>query len=194
MTSTIPGEGPLHAVLQTSSGLIVLRLYEELVPKTVANFVGLATGTKTWRHPVTGEKQVGRPLYDGTTFHRVMPNFMIQGGDPFSSVIDGDPEQAGRGDGGFHFDDELRRELRFDRPGLVAMANQGPGTKTNSTQFFIAETALPNLDGAHTIFGEVVEGFERVPKIARVRTGEGARPLKPVVIEHIEIGRGKFWT
>ena len=182
-----PGEGPLLAVIETSMGTLTVRLYEKEAPRTVANFVGLATGQKEWRHPKSGQKQVGRPLYDGTTFHRVMPNFMIQGGDPLSHVTDGDPALEGRGDPGFRFADEVNNGLRFDRPGFIAMANSGPNT--NGCQWFITEVAAPHMNNKYSIFGEVVKGFERVPKIARVKV-EGTRPVVPVVIQKVTIVRG----
>jgi len=182
------GDGPLFASLQTTMGRIVVRLYEHTTPETVHNFCGLATGTKEWTDPRTGETQHGRPLYDGTAFHRVMPDFMIQGGDPLSRG--GDLSLAGSGGPGFRFADEIVPELHFDRPGRLAMANAGPGT--SGSQFFITETAAPHLDGRHTIFGEVVKGFEIVPKIARVPTGPGGRPANPVVIEKITLSRGEY--
>ena len=178
------GEGPLYATLRTNRGVMVLELFEAQSPKTVANFVGLATGTKEWRHPKTGEKQKGRPLYDGTTFHRVIPNFMIQGGDPLSHATDGDPARVGTGDPGYRFANESHPSLRFDRPGQLAMANSGKDT--NGCQFFITEVATPHLDGGYTIFGTVVKGFEIVPKIARTPKSE------PVTIEKISISRGKY--
>jgi peptidyl-prolyl cis-trans isomerase A (cyclophilin A) len=146
---------PLHATFQTSMGTIVVRLLPEKAPKTVENFVGLAEGTKEWRDPRNGQKSKA-PLYDGTAFHRVIPDFMIQGGDPSGT---------GRGDPGYRFDDEIGPDNKFDRPGLLAMANAGPGT--NGCQFFITEVPTPHLNRGHTIFGEVVKGYELVPKIAR---------------------------
>lgn len=181
------GGGPLTATLDTTEGTIVLKLYEKEAPKTVANFVGLATGKKEWRHPKTGQKHLGKPLYDGTTFHRVIPNFMIQAGDPLSHPTEGDPALAGRGDPGFRFADEFQAGLRFDRPGLLAMANSGPDS--NGCQWFITEVATPHLNNKHTIFGEVLKGFENVPKIARV-PATGSRPNVPVVIRSVTITRG----
>jgi peptidyl-prolyl cis-trans isomerase A (cyclophilin A) len=170
-------------------GDIVVALYEKEAPKTVANFVGLATGAREWTHPKTGEKQKGRPLYNGTTFHRVIPDFMIQGGDPLSSVKDGDMSRAGTGDPGYKFEDEFQSGLRFDRPGLLAMANSGPNT--NGSQFFITEVATAHLTNRHTIFGEVVKGFELVPKITRVPK-QGSRPTPPVELKAVVISRGKY--
>jgi peptidyl-prolyl cis-trans isomerase A (cyclophilin A) len=184
-----PGDGPLLATLQTSAGKIVVRLYERETPATVAHFVGLATGTREWRHPRTGERETGRPLYDGTVVHRMVPNFMIQLGDPLSHPRDGDPARVGTGDPGFHVDDELVPSLRFDRPALVAMANTDQ-PNTAGCQFFITEVALPHLNGRHTIFGEVVEGFELVPKIARSALAQG-RVTGPVTLERVLISRGR---
>lgn len=178
------GEGALYATLHTTHGTLVIELFEKQSPVTVGHFVGLATGAKSWTHPKTGEVQKDRPLYDGTTFHRVIPNFMIQGGDPFSHAKDGEPAKVGFGEPGFRFANERDPSLKFDRPGVVAMANSGPDT--NGCQFFITEVATPHLDGGYTIFGTVVKGFEIVPKIAR--TPKSA----PVTIEKVVITRGKY--
>jgi peptidyl-prolyl cis-trans isomerase A (cyclophilin A) len=158
----------LHATFQTSMGTIVVRLLPEKAPKTVENFVGLAEGTKEWKDPRNGQKSKS-PLYDGTVFHRVIPDFMVQGGDPSGT---------GRGDPGYRFDDEIGPDNKFDRPGLLAMANAGPGT--NGCQFFITEVPTPHLNRGHTIFGEVVSGGELVPKITRA--GNGKTSLVKVTI------------
>ena len=158
----------LYATFNTSAGDIVVKLLPEKAPKTVENFLGLAEGTKEWIDP-TSKQKVKRPLYDGTVFHRVIPDFMIQGGDPLGT---------GYGGPGFKFGDEIGPDNRFDRPGLLAMANAGPNT--NGSQFFITEVATRHLDRGHTIFGEVVKGFELVPRIARA--GNGATKLEKVVI------------
>jgi peptidyl-prolyl cis-trans isomerase A (cyclophilin A) len=169
--SSIPqGQGDLYAVFQTSEGNIVVKLFEKDAPKTVANFVGLATGKKEWRDPRSGQKS-NAPLYDGTLFHRVIPQFMIQGGDPLGT---------GTGDPGYRFEDEFQSGRRFDKPGLLAMANAGPNT--NGSQFFITEVPTPHLNNRHTIFGEAVKGGELVPRIAR--KGNGV-----VKLNHIEIVR-----
>ncbi|HYD40994.1 MAG TPA: peptidylprolyl isomerase [Anaeromyxobacter sp.] len=144
----------MTATFQTTLGEIVVKLLPEKAPKTVANFVGLAEGTREWKDPSSGQT-VKRPLYDGTVFHRVIPDFMIQGGDPLGT---------GTGGPGYRFEDEIGPDNRFDRPGLLAMANAGPNT--NGSQFFITEVPTPHLNRGHTIFGEVVKGIELVRKIA----------------------------
>jgi peptidyl-prolyl cis-trans isomerase A (cyclophilin A) len=146
-------------------------------PKTVANFVGLATGTKEYADPQTGEKTTGN-FYDGLTFHRVIDGFMIQGGDPLG---------VGTGGPGYKFGDEFHPELSFNKPYLLAMANAGPGT--NGSQFFITVTPTPHLNRRHTIFGEVADQSSRdvVDEIARVETGRNDRPVEPVVIESVDI-------
>ena len=161
----------MYAIFQTSMGNIVCKLYDKEAPKTVANFVGLAEGTKDWTHPLTKAKKK-EPLYNGTIFHRVIPNFMIQGGDPLGN---------GTGNPGYQFEDEIVPGLTFDRPGRLAMANAGPNT--NGSQFFITEVPTPHLDGKHTIFGQVVEGQDLVGKIARARE---KTKLEKLVIERLE--------
>jgi peptidyl-prolyl cis-trans isomerase A (cyclophilin A) len=170
------GKGDLYAIFQTSVGNITCRLFEKDAPETVANFVGLAMGAKEWTDPRTGAKTHAK-LYDGTKFHRVIPNFMIQGGDPLGT---------GTGDPGFRFKDEFQSGRKFDKPGLLAMANAGPNT--NGSQFFIVTTeAAPWLDGKHTVFGRVTEGMDAVEAIESARTGANDRPLEPQVIERIEL-------
>jgi peptidyl-prolyl cis-trans isomerase A (cyclophilin A) len=180
-----PGEGQLRAALETSLGTIIVQLFETGAPRTVANFVGLATGARSWRQPGTGQLQTGRPLYDRTSFHRVVPNFMVQAGDPFSSEIDGVRSSLGGGGPGYRFADESSGH-RFDRPGLLAMANWGPDT--NGSQWFVTEVAAPHLNGLNTIFGEVVRGFEIVPKIARA-PATAMVPDPPVVLHRVTISR-----
>jgi peptidyl-prolyl cis-trans isomerase A (cyclophilin A) len=171
--SGIPqGKGDLYAIFQTSSGNITVKLFEKDAPETVANFVGLATGSKEWTDPRTGAKTHAK-LYDGTNFHRVIPNFMIQGGDPLGT---------GTGDPGYRFKDEFQSGRKFDKPGLLAMANAGPNT--NGSQFFITEVPTPHLNNRHTIFGEVVKGQELIPKIARGGNGQ-------VTLQHVEIVRSE---
>ncbi|BDG07586.1 peptidylprolyl isomerase [Anaeromyxobacter paludicola] len=161
-----------YATFTTSMGDIVVKLLPEKAPKTVENFVGLAEGTKEWKDPSSGQT-VKRPLYDGTVFHRVIPEFMIQGGDPMGT---------GFGGPGFRFADEIDASNRFDKPGLLAMANAGPNT--NGSQFFITEVPTPHLNRGHTIFGEVVKGFDLVPRIAQAGNAK-------VKLEKVTITRGK---
>src|SRR5262249_34816880 len=149
--------GDLFGTFQTSAGDLIVKLYEKDAPKTVQNFVGLATGKKEWKNPAT-EKWENRPLYDNTTFHRV-----IQGGDPYTGP-GGDLSRAGSGGPGYRFEDELNNGHTFDKGGYLAMANSGPDT--NGSQFFITEAATHHLDNKHTIFGEVVSGQELIKQIA----------------------------
>jgi peptidyl-prolyl cis-trans isomerase A (cyclophilin A) len=161
----------LYATFQTSAGDIVVKLLPEKAPKTVENFVSLAEGSREWTDPKT-RQQVKRPLYDGTVFHRVIPEFMIQGGDP---------EGTGRGGPGYRFADEIGPDNRFEKPGLLAMANAGPNT--NGSQFFITEVPTPHLNRGHTIFGEVVKGFDLVPRIARAGNSK-------TTLDKVKITRG----
>jgi peptidyl-prolyl cis-trans isomerase A (cyclophilin A) len=164
------------ATFHTSLGSFTVRLMPEHAPRTVENFVGLATGAREWTDPRDGSRRT-EPLYDGTVFHRVIDGFMIQGGDPTGT---------GRGDPGYRFEDECPPDgPSFDRPGLLGMANAGPDT--NGCQFFVTVAATPWLTGRHTIFGEVTEGYEVVEAISRVPTDAADRPLTDVVLEHVEI-------
>jgi peptidyl-prolyl cis-trans isomerase A (cyclophilin A) len=165
----------LTATLRTNQGDIVLRLFPDHAPKTVRNFVELAEGSRDWTDPRTRRPSTDK-LYDGTIFHRVIPGFMIQGGDPLGT---------GTGGPGYKFGDEFHPDLTFNRPYLLAMANAGPGT--NGSQFFITTVPTPWLTGKHTIFGEVLEGNDIVDKISNVRTDSGDRPATDVVIESVEI-------
>jgi peptidyl-prolyl cis-trans isomerase A (cyclophilin A) len=169
----------LFATLRTNYGDIEIRLFPNHAPKTVANFVGLAEGTREWTDPTTGAPSTAR-LYDGTIFHRVISGFMIQGGDPLGN---------GTGGPGYSFADEFHPELSFDRPYLLAMANAGPGT--NGSQFFITVSPTTWLNRKHTIFGEVSSesGRKVVDTLAQVKTGHNDRPLNDVVIESVEISR-----
>jgi len=169
---------PSHrAVLHTNHGDIAIDLWDTHAPKTVANFVGLATGSKQWTHPETGAV-MDTPLYDGVIFHRIISNFMIQGGDPLG---------MGYGGPGYKFEDEFHPELQFDRPYLLAMANAGPGT--NGSQFFITTVPTPHLNRRHTIFGEVADDASKavVDAIERVPTDGRDRPLEDVVITSIDV-------
>jgi len=167
------------AVFETTMGTLRCKLFSKEAPKTVANFIGLADGTKDWKDPATGQTKHGVPLYSGTIFHRVIPGFMIQGGDPLGS---------GFGDPGYKFADEIVPSLTFDRPGRLAMANSGPNT--NGSQFFITDVPTPHLNGHHTIFGQCDEAsVELVKKIARVPKDSRDKPLTPVRINKIVIER-----
>ncbi len=167
----------LTATLRTNRGTVVVRLLPDHAPKTVRNFVELAEGGREWTDPNTGSKAATK-LYDGTIFHRVIPDFMIQGGDPLGT---------GTGGPGYKFGDEIHPDLAFNRPYLLAMANAGPGT--NGSQFFITTAATPWLTGKHTIFGEVVSGAEIVDAISKVQTGRNDKPAEDVVLESVTIDR-----
>ena len=167
------------ATMETSQGTIKIRLFHKQAPKTVANFVGLAEGTKEFIDPKTGDK-AKRPFYDGIIFHRVIPGFMIQGGDP-----------AGNGTGGpgYQFEDEFDPQLKHSKAGILSMANAGPNT--NGSQFFITDGATPHLDMRHSIFGEVTEGLDIVKKIANVARDAMDNPKEPVVIKKLTIQKTK---
>lgn len=174
---TEPGNSKHAATLRTNQGDIRLTLFPDHAPKTVANFVGLATGEKSYTRPNASGGDSG-PFYDGSVFHRVISGFMIQGGDPTGT---------GRGGPGYEFGDEFHPELRFDRPYLLAMANAGPGT--NGSQFFVTAGPTPHLNRKHTIFGEVADTESRmvVDAIVTTATDGSDRPLNKVVIERVEI-------
>lgn len=167
-----------HARLNTTHGTVEFELFEERAPRTVENFVGLATGDKEWTDPETDETQRGEPLYEDVLVHRVIEGFMIQGGDPTGT---------GRGGPGYQFDDEFHEELSHDGPGTVSMANSGPDT--NGSQFFITLDAQPHLDGKHSVFGEVTDGLDVVNEIGSVETDGRDRPVEDVVIESVTIHR-----
>ncbi|MGE4132014.1 MAG: peptidylprolyl isomerase [Bdellovibrionales bacterium] len=167
----------MFAVMDTSMGRIKIQLFPDKAPKTVDNFVGLAEGTKEWVDPKTGSKEK-KPLYNGTVFHRVIKQFMIQGGDPLGN---------GTGGPGYKFGDEFDPALKHSKPGILSMANAGPGT--NGSQFFVTVVPTPWLDGKHTIFGEVVEGLDVVMKISESKTAPGDRPVEPIVLKSVKIER-----
>lgn len=167
-----------YATLVTSLGDIKVRLLPETAPVTVENFVGLATGSKAWTDPRSGETR-SDPLYAGTVFHRVIPDFMIQGGDPIGT---------GTGGPGYEFEDEVSSGPSFDGPGYLAMANAGPGT--NGSQFFVTVAPTTHLTGKHTIFGEVVEGQDVADSISKVSTGARDRPRDDVVLHEVRISEG----
>ncbi|MFA6033887.1 MAG: peptidylprolyl isomerase [Myxococcota bacterium] len=169
---------PLYAVFQTSMGDIKCRLFEKEAPITVKNFTELALGKKEWMIP-GGSTWARKPLYDGTIFHRVIPEFMVQGGDPMGN---------GTGGPGYKFQDEFDPSLKFDKPAMLAMANAGPGT--NGSQFFITEKPTPWLTGRHTIFGEC-DNVELVKSMTRVERGPRDRPRTDIVLKHVRICRGE---
>ncbi|MGH9804401.1 MAG: peptidylprolyl isomerase [Candidatus Acidiferrales bacterium] len=169
-------EAGLYATLETTEGRMVVRLYEKEAPKTVKNFVELAEGKKEFRD--AAGKPAKRPFYDGLTFHRVIPKFMIQGGCPLGT---------GTGGPGYQFEDEFHPSLKHDGPGILSMANAGPNT--NGSQFFVTVAATPWLDGKHTVFGRVVEGVEVAKKISEVPRDSGDRPRKTVALERVLIER-----
>ena len=167
----------LYAIFETSQGTIVCELYEKEAPITIKNFTELAEGKKEWKDPATGQTR-NTPLYNGTIFHRVIPEFMIQGGDPLG---------RGTGGPGYRFEDEFSPSLKFDKTGRLAMANAGPNT--NGSQFFITEAPTPYLNNKHTIFGQVIEGQDVVRKIARVPRDANDKPREPVVLQKLTIER-----
>ncbi len=171
----MPTKPGTYATFKTNQGTIVAELFEKDAPITVANFIGLAEGSKEWKSP----SKKGDKLYDGTVFHRIIPNFMIQGGDP---------EGTGMGGPGYKFGDETKDSPHgFQKPGKLAMANAGPGT--NGSQFFITTADTSWLTGKHTIFGEVVEGYDIVEKISKLPTASQDRPKTAVVLESVSIER-----
>jgi peptidyl-prolyl cis-trans isomerase A (cyclophilin A) len=170
---------PVTATFATSKGTFKARLFPEHAPAAVKNFVDLATGQRDWTDPRDGSRK-SQPLYDGTAFHRVIPGFMIQGGDPMGT---------GTGGPGYQFEDEFPPGApALDRPGLLAMANAGPGT--NGSQFFVTVAPTPWLTGKHTVFGEVVEGMDVVDAISTVNTDARDRPSTPIVLEHVAVEQG----
>jgi peptidyl-prolyl cis-trans isomerase A (cyclophilin A) len=178
--STAPS-GPPSAIIDTTVGRMTCKLFPDKAPIGVENFIGLATGKKDWTNPASGARMHNKPLYDGTIFHRVIPDFMIQGGDP---------KGDGTGDPGYKFKNEVSSDLLFDQPGRLAYANSGPDT--NGSQFFITEVPTPHLNGKYTIFGQCDDAtVELVKKIARMATDpSNDKPFRPVKIMHISIVHG----
>ena len=175
----IPGEGSLRAILRTTMGDVEVELYEKEAPRTVANFVALATGGLEWTRP-TGEKTT-EPLYKGLIFHRVIPQFMIQCGCPKGEGTTGP---------GYTWKDEPSAlKLCHDRAGILSMANRGPDT--NGSQFFVTEVPTPHLDGRHAVFGSVVAGLDLVQRIARVPRNQNDKPLTPVKLQEVVVYRGE---
>ncbi|MFC7215471.1 peptidylprolyl isomerase [Saliphagus sp. GCM10025308] len=166
------------ATLHTSEGDITVELFEERAPRTVGNFIGLATGEREWTDPETDERVTDEPLYDDVPFHRVIEGFMIQGGDPTGT---------GRGGPGYTFDDEFHDDLTHDSPGTLSMANAGPNT--NGSQFFITLDATPHLDGRHSVFGEVTDGMDVVREIGSVETDGNDKPKRDIVLESVSVDR-----
>lgn len=170
------GNKDMFAMFETNKGNFKVKLLKETAPKTVENFVGLAEGTKEWTDPKTGKKEK-KPFYDGLVFHRVIKDFMIQGGCPIGN---------GTGGPGFRFEDEfLPGQPKHSKPGMLSMANAGPNT--NGSQFFVTTIATPWLDNRHTVFGEVVEGMDVVHAIENSKTGPGDKPVEAIVIKHVKI-------
>jgi peptidyl-prolyl cis-trans isomerase A (cyclophilin A) len=173
--------GKPTAIIETSVGNLTCTLFPDKAPIGVENFIGLAKGTKDWKNPVSGSTKHGVPLYDGTIFHRVIPNFMIQGGDPAGN---------GTGDPGYKFKNEVSSDLLFDKPGRLAYANSGPDT--NGSQFFITEVAVPHLNGNYTIFGQCDEASVALVKVIAHKATDPSndKPFRPVKIVHIKIVTG----
>ena len=168
----------VYAKFDTSEGTFTARLFDDLVPKTVENFVGLAEGTKTWTDPRNNKKVTDQPYYDGVIFHRVIDGFMIQSGDPLGQGIGGP---------GYQFADEFTPQLRHSKAGILSMANAGPNT--NGGQFFITLGPTPHLDNRHSVFGEITEGLDVVQKIGSTKVGPRDRPVKDIVINKLTIER-----
>ncbi len=181
----VAGSGQLYARLHTTQGPIVLQLEESRAPNTVANFVGLATGAIDWKD-ARGTSMRGTPLYDGVRFHRVIPGFMVQCGDPLSRDL-AEANRWGTGGPGYRFEDEFHPELRHDKPGILSMANSGPGS--NGSQWFITDGPTPHLDRRHSVFGHVVAGMNLVTAIANVPRNGRDRPNDDQVVTRVELFR-----
>ncbi len=174
-TTSFDDNAEVMATFNTSMGSFKVKLFAKECPMTVGNFVALAKGEATWTDPASGE-ETQRPLYNGTVFHRVIKDFMIQGGDPLGQ---------GTGGPGYRFGDEIVSTLKHDKPGILSMANAGPNT--NGSQFFVTEIATPWLDGKHTVFGEVVEGLDIVLAICACPKAPGDRPEPEIKLETLQI-------
>ena len=168
---------PTFAHFQTTLGDFTVELFDAKAPKTVANFAGLAEGSREWKHPKTGEKHT-KPFYDGLVFHRIIEGFVLQGGDPLGQ---------GFGGPGYQFADEFHPDLRHDGAGVLSMANAGPNT--NGSQFFITLGPTPHLDRKHSVFGKVVKGLDVIEKIGRAQTDRNDRPITPIVMNKVTIER-----
>ena len=166
---------PVFAHFETTLGNFTAELFDQKVPNTVANFTGLADGSKEWKHPGTGEKHT-KPYFDGLIFHRVIAGFMLQGGDPLGK---------GYGGPGYNFADEFHPDLRHDQAGILSMANAGPNT--NGSQFFVTLAPTPHLDRKHSVFGKVTSGLDVVQKIGEVATDANDKPVTPVVMKKVTI-------
>ena len=175
MTNASAALANTYAKFVTSKGTFTVKLFDKKAPKTVANFVGLAEGTKEWKDPKTG-KMVKKPFYNGLTFHRVIDGFMIQGGCPLGTGTSGP---------GYRFEDEFNGSLRHSKAGILSMANAGPNT--NGSQFFVTLGPTPHLNNKHSVFGEVVSGMDVVNSIGKVRTGRGNKPVTPVIMKQVKI-------
>jgi peptidyl-prolyl cis-trans isomerase A (cyclophilin A) len=182
----VPGEGDLYARLHTSLGPIVVKLEEQKVPRTVANFVGLASGTIPWYDATVRDTVKDVPLYNGVRFHRVIPDFMIQCGDPLSRSLE-HSNRWGTGGPGYDFEDEFHPDLTHSGPGILSMANSG--TNSNGSQWFITHRATPHLDRRHSVFGRVVAGLATVNAIGAVPRNRSDRPNDDVVLEKVEVFR-----
>jgi len=183
----VPGKGQLYARFETTQGPFVIELEEKRAPKTVANFVGLATGTITWQDPKTSQR-VNTPMYDGVRFHRVIPGFMVQVGDPQSRYPDL-KARWGTGGPGYRFGDEIHPDLKHTAAGMLSMANAGPNT--NGSQFFITEGPTPHLDGRHAVFGRVIAGLPVIKKIASVSRNDRDCPMEDQVVTKVELFRSE---
>ena len=182
----IPGHGELHAALYTSKGKMVARLHEKGAPDTVKNFVGLARGIMDWVDPKTNKTMKETPFYDGLLVHRVVRNFVIQIGDPWTRYLD-HASEWGKGNPGYKFKDEFNPALRHNRAGMLSMANSGPNS--NGSQFFVTEVPTPHLDNRHSVFGQLITGSDVIKEISNSPLNDRGRPTPPIKLEKVEIFR-----